>query len=88
MLLLLPFVISTRKVIIAEVITGCSHGLAQWAVNMFQGELYGYANYIHLKKMIPAGVKYFWEDIVCKYWKWARKAGGLEGSDMKPALSN
>ena len=87
MLLLLPFVISTRKVIIGEVI-GCSHGLAQWAVNMFQGELYGYANYIHLKKMIPAGVKYFWEDIVCKYWKWARKAGGLEGSDMKPALSN
>ena len=37
--------------------------------------------------MIPAGVKYFWEDIVCKYWKWARKAGGLEGRDMKPALS-
>ena len=37
--------------------------------------------------MIPAGVKYFWEDIVCKYWKWARKAVGLEGSDMKPALS-
>ena len=45
---------------------GCRHGLAQWAVNMFQGELFGYANYIHLKKMIPSGVKYFWEDIVCK----------------------
>ena len=37
--------------------------------------------------MIPAGVKYFWEDIGCKYWKWARKAVGLEGSGMKPALS-
>ena len=37
--------------------------------------------------MIPAGVKYFWEDIVCRYWKWARKAGGREGSDMKPSLS-
>ncbi|XP_067055175.1 uncharacterized protein [Acropora muricata] len=68
-------------------IAGCRHGLAQWAVNMFQGELFGYANYIHLKKMIPSGVKYFWEDIVCKYWKWARKAGGLDGSNMKPALS-
>lgn len=45
------------------------------------------ANYIHPKKMIPAGVKYFWEDIVCKYWKWARKAVGLEGRGMKPALS-
>ena len=66
---------------------GCRHGLAQWAVNMYQGELYGYANYIHVKKMIPAGVTYFWEDIVCKYWKWAKKAGGVEGSGMKPALS-
>ena len=36
--------------------------------------------------MIPAGVKYFWEDIVCRYWKWARKAGGREGSDMKPCF--
>lgn len=39
-------------------IAGCRHGLAQWAVNMYQGELYGYANYIHVKKMIPAGVTY------------------------------
>lgn len=66
---------------------GCRHGLAQWAVNMFQGELYGYANFIHQKKMIPASVNYFWEDIVCKYWKWAEKAGGLENCGMKPALS-
>ena len=28
-----------------------------------------------------------WEDIVCKYWKWAKKVGGVEGSGMKPALS-
>ena len=41
---------------------GCRHSLAQWAVNMFQGELYGYANFIHQKKMIPASVNYFWED--------------------------
>lgn len=66
-------------------LTDCRHGLTQWAVNLFQGELFGYTNYIHLK--IPAGVNFFGEDIVCKYWKWARKAGGLEGSDMKPALS-
>ena len=37
--------------------------------------------------MIPAGVNFFWEDIVCQYWKWARKTGSLEGSNMKPALS-
>lgn len=48
-------------------IAGCRHGLAQWAVNMFQGEIYGYANCA--KKMLPAGVRFFWEDIVCRYWK-------------------
>jgi len=68
-------------------IAGCRHGLAQWAVNMYQGELYGYAHYIQVKKMVPARVAYFWEDIVCKYWKWAKKAGGVEGSRMRPALS-
>ena len=36
--------------------------------------------------MLPAGVKYFWEDIVFKYWKWAGKGGGSE-MKMKPALS-
>ena len=36
--------------------------------------------------MTPTGVIYFWEDIVCKYWKWARKAGALHGGNMKPAL--
>ena len=67
-------------------IAGCRHGLAQWAVNMYQGEIYGYAHYLQSKKMLPAGVKYFWEDIVCKYWKWAGKVGGSE-MNMKPALS-
>lgn len=67
-------------------IAGCHHGLAQWAVNMYQGEIYGYALYLQSKKMLPAGVKYFWQDIVCKYWKWAGKIGGPEMT-MKPALS-
>ena len=68
-------------------IAGCRHGLAQWAVNMYQGDLYGYAHYIQVKKIIPARVAFFWQDIVCKYWKWAKKAGGVEGSRMRPALS-
>lgn len=67
-------------------IAGCRHGLAQWAVNMYQGEIYGYAHYLQSKKMLPAGVKYFWEDIVCKYWKWAGKVGG-PGMTMTSALS-
>ena len=68
-------------------IAGCPHGLAKWAVNMYQREIYGYAHFIHSKKMLPAGVHYFWEDIVCKYWKWASKIAGHETTDMKPALS-
>lgn len=68
-------------------IAGCRHGLAQWAVNMFQGEIYGYANYIQAKKMLPAGVQFFWEDIVCRYWKWASKIGREETKTMRPALS-
>ena len=54
---------------------------------MHWGQLYGYAHYVQVKKIIPAGVVFFWEDIVCKYWKWAKKAGDVEGSTMRPALS-
>lgn len=36
--------------------------------------------------MILVGVKYFWEDIVCKYWKWVIKVGGFENCDMKLVL--
>ncbi|XP_044171275.1 uncharacterized protein LOC122955576 isoform X2 [Acropora millepora] len=67
-------------------IAGCRHGLAQWAVNMYQGEIFGYFYFLQSQKMFPAGVNFFWEDIVCKYWKWAGKVGGSEMT-MKPALS-
>ena len=68
-------------------IAGCRHGLAQWAVNMYYGELYGYAHFIQQKKMLSAPVKYFWEDVVCQYWKWAQKVDGVSTSAMMPALS-
>ena len=33
-------------------------------------------------------VEFFWEDIVCKYWKWANKISTeVQDSGMKPALS-
>ena len=68
-------------------IAGCRHGLAQWAVNMYYGELFGYAHYIQQKNMMPAGVRFFWEDVVCKYWKWSKRIGFPIGFNMKPALS-
>ncbi|XP_065919720.1 uncharacterized protein [Dysidea avara] len=68
---------------------GCRHAIAQKAVNMFRGEIYGYAHYLHTKVFAPRNVSYFWEDIVCKYWPWARNKEHLfPGSmDMIPCLS-
>lgn len=37
--------------------------------------------------MIPAKVNFFLEEVVCKYWKWTKRAGLPEGCQMKPALS-
>lgn len=68
-------------------IAGCRHGLAQCAVNMYQGELYGYAYYIQRYQMQPANVAFIWVDVICKYWKWARNAGLLKECSIKPALS-
>ncbi len=76
-------------------VAGCRHTLAQKAVNMFTGEKYGYMHYIHTKYLLPWGVKYLWQDIICKYWPWAAKETITELDDtfqdavrqMKPALS-
>ena len=64
---------------------GCRHGLALWAVNLYRGELYGYPHYLHVNCMVPARVKYVWQDVICKYWPWAEKVN--LPADMKPALS-
>ena len=37
--------------------------------------------------MLPAGVRFFWEDIVCRHWKWASKIGREETKIKRPALS-
>ena len=69
----------------------CRYDLAQWAVNMFCVEIYkyGYANYICVHKMMPNNVEYMWEDIICKYWKWAQNIpnNSMELQNMKPVLS-
>ena len=48
-------------------IAGCRHALAQNAVNMFLGEVYGYAHYLPVNYHITKKVEYFWYDVVCKY---------------------
>lgn len=68
-------------------IAGCRHSMAQKAVNMIFGEIYGYAHYLQKTYFIPKKVKYFWYDVVCKYWPWLKKNDGEVSEKMKPALS-
>ena len=68
-------------------ICGCRHELAQRAVSMFVGEIYGYVYSIQSEFMIPNQVEFFWEDVVCFYWPWLMKRRPDYGEQMKPALS-
>ncbi|XP_028409273.1 uncharacterized protein LOC114531868 [Dendronephthya gigantea] len=68
----------------------CRHSIAQAAVNMFRGEIYGYAHYLHTQYLLPRHVKFLWQDVICLYWPWAvsntpRRL--LKALDMAPALS-
>ncbi|XP_032232016.2 uncharacterized protein LOC116605656 isoform X1 [Nematostella vectensis] len=68
-------------------IAACRHGLAQNAINMMYGEIYGYAHYLQLNHFIPKGVKFLWYDVVCLYWPWLRRNENEASKKMKPALS-
>ena len=75
------------------VVAGCRHALAQKAVNMFAGELYGYSHYLHIFFLMKNSVDYLFQDVMCKYWPWAQKVGvtsslwGKGTTDLKLALS-
>lgn len=40
---------------------------------MMYGEIYGYVYYLQKIYFILKKVKYFWYDVVCKYWLWLNK---------------
>lgn len=61
--------------------------MAQHAVNMLHGEVYGYAHYLQLNHFIPKNVKFMWYDVICKYWPWLCKNDIEASTKMKPALS-
>ena len=72
-------------------VAGCCHSIAQAALNMFRGEIYGYAHYLHMNLLYPNNVKFMWEDVICKYWPWAQRISSLSCSAalscITPALS-
>lgn len=68
-------------------IIGCRHSIAQASVNMFYGEIYGYAHYLRKVLLVPRKVKFIWYDVICKFWPWLLKQDPTTASTMKPALS-
>ena len=64
--------------------------MAQAAVNMFRGEIYGYPHYLHTRFLLPKQVKFLWQDVICPCWPWAvsNTPPNFSGAlDMAPALS-
>ena len=55
------------------VVAGCRHVLAMKAVNMFAGEQYGYALFLHQLLNEEMKMRFIWQDIMCKYWPWLVK---------------
>lgn len=37
----------------------CRHAIAQHAVNMYYGEMYGYAHYLQTISLLPKNVQFF-----------------------------
>ncbi|XP_072022311.1 uncharacterized protein [Amphiura filiformis] len=70
-------------------VAGCRHALAQKACNMYTGEQYGYPHFLHVFILQPMGVRFLWQDVICRYWPWAkRRIDHREAVEtMKPALS-
>ena len=56
-------------------VAGCRHSIAQAAVNMTTGEQYAYPHFLHSQILLPLGIKYLWQDVICKYWPWATRLG-------------
>jgi len=54
-------------------VAGCQHVIALKAVNMFAGEQYGYALFLHKALSSQLNIKFLSQDIICKYWPWLER---------------
>lgn len=61
--------------------------MAQHAINMMYGEVYGYAHYLQVNYYIPKKIDFFWYNVICKCWPWLKKNDPGTAQKMKPALS-
>ena len=65
----------------------CRHQLGLKALNMKQGEIYGYPLYIIKNVLIPSNVTFVFADVMCKLWKFICKVDPYVSSSIKGALS-
>ena len=68
-------------------IGSCRHAIGQKAVNMYQGELFGYPLYLMKFFMEPKGVQFCFADVICKLCGFAKKHKPVVADNLKPALS-
>ncbi|GAQ86445.1 hypothetical protein KFL_002890120 [Klebsormidium nitens] len=74
------------------VFCGCRHQVAMKAVNLVRsGERFGYTYFLDRHFIQGRHPRFFWQDIICKYWPWREKALDNMGEDVdgvtKPALN-
>jgi hypothetical protein len=54
------------------VVSACKHCIVSYAINMFKGESFTHAAYMHNEAM-NRNAKNFCYDVVCRYWEWMKK---------------
>lgn len=65
----------------------CRHRIGQKAINMFQGELFGYPLYLIKEFMVPKKVEYCFADVMCKLWKFIMNREPSVEKAINPGLS-
>uniref|UniRef100_A0A7M6DRD2 Uncharacterized protein n=2 Tax=Clytia hemisphaerica TaxID=252671 RepID=A0A7M6DRD2_9CNID len=65
----------------------CRHVLAQKAINMFRGEIFGYPYFLIKEFMIPRGTNFCFADVMCKLWPFMTRDDPSIKTLISPALS-
>lgn len=65
----------------------CRHVIAQKAINMFRGEIFGYPLFLIKNFMISRQVKFCFADVMCKLWPFISQREPSVADRIRPALS-
>lgn len=68
-------------------VASCHHSIGQKALDMFQGELYGYPLYVINHIASNQNVKFYFADVMRKLWKFVKRYAPSIAKEIIPALS-